>query len=291
MLTRREFWGRALAGVAASAAVAARDLRGAGRLAWSGPIGLQLYTVRDLFKKDPAGTLKQVAAVGYREVEISPGLEARTLKDDLRAAGLTAPTGHFEAPKNLEDWKKTVDQAHAYGVRYVVVGDNPHLGADVWKRRADLFNACGRLSAQAGIQFCYHNHFKEFERVDNTTGYAIMLKRCDPQLLKMEMDIFWTIYAGQDPLRYWRDYPGRFPLLHIKDIKKGVALNPNEGPKESPNPFAPVGQGRIDWHGIFAHVSEAGAEHICVEQDQCDVPPLEASKISFEYLKNLRLNG
>ena len=291
MLTRREFWERALAGVAASAAVAARDLRGAGRLAWSGPIGLELYTVRDLFKKDPAGTLKQVAAVGYREVEISPGVEARTLKDYLRAAGLTAPSGYFEAPKNLEDWKKTVDQAHAYGIRYVVVGDNPHLGADAWKRRADLFNACGRLSAQAGIQFCYHNHFKEFERVDNTTGYAIMLKRCDPQLLKMEMDIFWTIYAGQDPLPYWRDYPGRFPLLHIKDIKKGAAINPGEGPKESPNPFAAVGQGRIDWHRIFAHVSEAGAEHICVEQDQCDVPPLEAIKISFEYLKNLRLNG
>jgi sugar phosphate isomerase/epimerase len=291
MLTRREFWGRALAGVAASAAVATRDLRGAGRLAWSGPIGLELYTVRDLFTKDPAGTLKQVAAAGYREVEISPGLEARKLKADLRAAGLTAPSGYFGAPENLEEWKKTVDQAHAYGVRYAVVGDNPRINADAWKRRTDLYNECGKLSASAGIQFCYHNHFHEFEQVGGASGYDLMLKRCDPQLLKMEMDIFWVIYAGQDPLPYWRNYPGRFPLLHIKDMTKGAAINPHEGPKESPNPFAPVGQGRIDWHRIFARVSEAGAEHICVEQDQCDVPPLAAIRISFEYLKNLRLNG
>ena len=239
MLTRRELWGRALAGVAASAAVAARDLRGAGRLAWSGPIGLQLYTVRDLFKKDPAGTLKQVAAIGYREVEISPCLQARTMKDYLRAAGLTAPTGHFEAPKNLEDWKKTVDQAHAYGVRYVVVGDNPHLGADVWKRRADLFNACGRLSAQAGIQFCYHNHFKEFERVDNTTGYAIMLKRCDPQLLKMEMDISGPFMPGRIRSATGAITLDAFRCSTSRTLRKAWPSTPTKVPRRAQTPSLP----------------------------------------------------
>jgi sugar phosphate isomerase/epimerase len=291
MLTRRGFLGRALVGAAASSAVAARGVWGAGKLAWPGPIGLELYTVRELFKKDPAGTFKQVAAVGYQHVEIAPGLEPQTLNDALRAAGLTAPSGYFENPKTLEDWKKTVEEAHAYGVRYAVVGDNPRIDSETWKRRTDLYNDCGKLAAGAGIQFCYHNHFHEFERKGDASGYDLMLKRCDPQLLKMEMDIFWAIYAGQDPLAYWRNYPGRFPLLHIKDIKKGVTINPHEDPKEKVNPFAPVGQGRIDWQGIFAHVGEAGAKHIIVEQDQCDVPPLEAIKISFEYLKGLRLNG
>ena len=117
-----------------------------------------------------------------------------------------------------------------------------------------------------------------------------MLKRCDPQLLKMEMDISWSVYAGQDPLVYWRAYPGCFPLFHIKDMKKGVAINPHEDPHEKLPPFSSVGQGRIDWPGLFAHVGIAGAKHIFAEEDQCDVPPLEAIKISFDYLKGLRLN-
>jgi sugar phosphate isomerase/epimerase len=292
MLTRRDFLGRALAGAAASAAATVADVWGAGRPAWSGPIGLELFTVREMFAKDPGRTLKEVAAVGYREVEIGPGVAAPKLKEDLRAAGLTAPSGYFEAPKTVEDWKKTLELAHAYGVRYAVVGDNPRLDAEAWKRRAELYSQCGRLATQAGIQFCYHNHFREFERLEGTTGYDILLAECDPKLLKMEMDIFWIMYAGQDPLAYWRRYPGRFPLLHIKDIRKGVAINPDEDPQENgPNPFAPVGKGRIDWHRIFARVGEAGAKHIFVEQDRCNLPPLEAVKISLNYLKRLRLSA
>jgi sugar phosphate isomerase/epimerase len=172
-----------------------------------------------------------------------------------------------------------------------VVGDNPRLDIDAWKRRADLFKQCGTLSLDAGMQFCYHAHFNEFAKQGDTCGYDIMLANCDPKLLKMEMDIFWATYAGVDPLHYFQLHPGRFPLLHIKDLYKGVAVNPHEDPPENgPNPFAPVGQGKIDWVKIFAHVGEAGTEHIYVEQDRCNMPPLEAIKISFDYLKSLRLS-
>lgn len=288
MLTRRDFLG----GIAAGAVASGINAWGAGRLAWSKPIGLELYTVRQLMAQNPASTLKKVAAVGYKEVEISPYSNPKAIKQDLRAAGLTAPSGYFDVPKNLDpDWKKTVDIAHLYGLRYMVVGDNPTLDADAWRRRADLFNQCGRLSLQAGIQFCYHAHFHELAAVDHTTGYDIMLEHCDPKLLKMEMDIFWVTYAGKDPLTYWRRYPGRFPLLHIKDLTKGVTVNPDESPSSGgPNPFAPVGQGRINWRRIFAHVNQAGAKHIFVEQDRCNGSPLDAIKISFNYLKNLRLS-
>lgn len=291
MLTRRGFLERTLQGVVAGATVGVSELWGAGQLAWSKPIGLEMYTVRELFAKDPAGTLKKVAAVGYQEVEIGPGVKPADLTQDLRAAGLTAPSGYLDVPKTVEQWKKTLDQAHAYGLRYAAVGDNPHLDAETWKRRADLFNECGRLSQRAGIQFCYHNHFREFARVDNTTGYDIMLTQCDPKLLKMEMDIFWAVYAGQDPLAYFRQYPGRFPLLHIKDLKPGFATSTSDFPYDrGPNPFAPAGQGRIDWKAIFAHARQAGAQHIFVEQDRCDGSPLDAIKISYEYLRKLQLS-
>ena len=140
MLTRRNFLGSVLGGMAAGAGAGVRDLWAAGQLAWPGPIGLELYTVRELFAKDPAGTLKQVAAVGYKEVEIGPSVKPASLNPDLRAAGLTAPSGYFEVPKTVEEWKKTIALGKSYGLRYLVVGDNPRLDAEAWKRRADLFN-------------------------------------------------------------------------------------------------------------------------------------------------------
>jgi len=289
MLTRRKFLEKSIQNVAAGAVLGATDLYATERLAWTKPIGLELYTVRELFAKDPAGTLKQVAAAGYKEVEAGSGAKPGMLSAQLRAAGLTAPSGYFDEPKSIDEWKKSVDMAHSYGMRYIVVGDNPKLDVKAWKKRADFYNECGKAAQEAGLQFCYHAHFREFAETGGACGYDIMLEKCDPKLLKMEMDIFWVTYAGKDPLAYWKRYPGRFPLLHIKDLRKGIAVNHQEDPGK-PNPFVPVGQGRIDWKGIFAHVHEAGAEHIFVEQDECDTSPLEAMKISFDYLKSLRLS-
>jgi sugar phosphate isomerase/epimerase len=287
MITRRNLL-KTLGGVTALATCP--KVWSAGRLAWEKPIGLELYTVRDAFAKDPAGTLKQIASLGYREVELIAGARPGVLNPCLRAAGLTAVGGYYDPPASIDDWKKTVDLGGEYGLHYLVVGDNPRLDLDAWKRRADLFNQCGTLSLSAGIQFCYHAHYNEFARVDNTCAYDIMLARCDPKLVKMEMDIFWVTYAGVDPLHYFHLHPGRFPLLHIKDLYKDVAVNPHEDPPASgPNPFAPVGQGKIDWPLIFAHAGEAGTRHIFVEQDVCNMPPLEAIAISFSYLKKLRL--
>jgi len=289
MLTRRNFLG-VLGATAAGAALPIRDAWAAGRLAWPGPIGLELYTVRDHFAKDPAGTLKKVAAAGYKEVEIGPGTKPGALKEELRAAGLTAPSGYFGVPKTLEDWKKSVGQAHNYGLQYIVVGDNPVMDAAAWTRRAEFFNKCGEVAKKAGLQFCYHAHYHEFARTDGTTGYDIMLKNCNPDLLKMEMDIFWVTYAGADPLHYWRLYPGRFPLLHIKDLRKGVKISSQKDPiPGGPNPFAPAGQGTIDWKLIFDHVHQAGAKHIFVEQDKCNLPEYQAIRVSYEYLRHLRL--
>ncbi len=291
MLNRRQFLERTVSMASAGAALAATEAWTEKPLAWTKPIGLEMYTVREEFPKDPEGTLKKIAAIGYREVEIPTEISAETLKGYLSAAGLTAPSTYPEVPKDVESWKKTLEHVKPYGVHYVVVGDNPKLDADAWKKRADLFNKCGRLAQEAGMQFCYHAHYHEFAPVDGTSGYNIMLTQCDPRYLKMEMDIFWVTYAGQDPIAYFKKYPGRFPLLHIKDLKPGFPSSTSEFPYDNgPNPFAPVGQGRIDWATIFAHVKQAGTRHIFVEQDRCDGSPFDAIKTSFDYLKALRLN-
>lgn len=289
MVTRRGFLGM-MGGMAAAATFGIPDASAEGPLAWPGPIGLELYTVRDLFAKDPLGTLQKVAAVGYQLVEISPGIKPPAMAADLRAAHLVAPSGYFAQPKTIDEWKVSVDRAHADGLNYIVVGENPRLNADQWKRTAEFFNQCGEVSRKAAIQFCYHAHFHEYAPLGNTSGYETLLTNCEPQSLQMEMDIFWAIYAGADPVHYWKKYPGRFPLLHIKDIRKGVTIDPQQGPKSGgPNPFAPVGQGRIDWRSLFAHVEQAGAKHIYVEQDRCTLPELQAIKISYDYLRQLRL--
>ncbi len=291
MSTRRYFLGKTLGGIAAGMVAASTDLIAAEKPAWTKPIGLEIYTVREEFAKDPEGTLKKVAAVGYKEVEVSGELAPEKLRTYVHAANLTVPSGYFENPKDLEGWKPQVERGHAYGLRYIVVGDNPQIDAEAWKKRAELYSECGKLAQKAGMQFCYHAHYHEFARNGGESGYDIMLKQCDPRLLKMEMDVFWATYAGQDPLQYFQKYPGRFPLLHIKDFKPGFATSTSDFPYDNgPNPFAPAGKGRIDWKAIFAHAGQAGTQHIFVEQDRCDVSPLESIKISYDYLRNLRLS-
>ncbi|HEV2416201.1 MAG TPA: sugar phosphate isomerase/epimerase [Terriglobia bacterium] len=300
MTTRRKFLQTAITGgIAAGAATVTNltsvtELFAAGRPAWPGPIGLQIYTVRSLYAKDPLGTLKQVAGAGYKEVELAgflpPHLPVATTKGYLRQTGLHAVSGHYPLPKVADDWKKWVDRAHALGLSYTGTSNTESLTADGWKKLAALFNECGRLSKPAGVLFTYHNHIREFEHVGSTNGYTILLTECDPSVVKMEMDIFWITYSGQDPLVWFRRFPGHFPLLHIKDLKKGATVNPDAFPGPGANPFAPVGQGRIDWARVFEHVKQAGAKHIFVEQDRCDGSPIDAITESYKYLRSLRLS-
>jgi sugar phosphate isomerase/epimerase len=292
---RRDFLKKTLGAAALGAAIEDGTAMAADGLAWTKPIGLELYTVRHLFAKTPKETLKDVADAGYREVEAAVFLPMNLSEADFKRAitadGLANPSGFVDMPKTTDDWKKSVEQAHGFGWKYMVTGYTDRADADGWKRLADLFNQCGKLSQAAGIQFCYHNHIREFEKLGSTIGYDILLENCEPALMKMEMDIFWITYSGFDPLPYFKSYPGRFPLLHIKDMKKDAVGSTMKFPSDSgPNPFAAVGQGKIDWAKIFAHAGEAGAKHIFVEQDRSDVPPLEAIKISFDYLRTLRLS-
>jgi len=256
------------------------------------PIGLQLYTLRDQLDKDVAGTIQQVAKIGYKDVEIyslygkSPAEFARILKDN----GITASSGHYLLPDVETKWDKHVEDAKMLGLKYMVnaiLQPEERKSFDDYKRLTDVFNKAGETTQKAGIQFCYHNHNFEFTKYGNTTAYEYLLNTLDPKLVKFEMDCFWVTHAGEDPVAYFKKYPGRFPLLHIKDMKDKPA--PSHELDAKLGLFAPVGHGTIDWKRIFAAARRGGMQHYYVEEDYCEQPPIEAVKMSYDYLSKLQV--
>jgi sugar phosphate isomerase/epimerase len=254
------------------------------------PIGLQLYTVRDELEKDVPGTLKQVAAVGYKEVEIydlygmAPAQFTKLLKDN----GLTAVSGHYLLNVEKTEWEKKVAEAKELGLKYMVhaiLDPEERKSLDDYKRHVELFNKIAAQARKAGIQFCYHNHNFEFQKLDGVTVYDYLFKHLDPQLVQFEIDCFWVTHAGQDPVALFQKHLGRFPLLHIKDAKAGIPSATEFDAKMGE--FAEVGKGTINWKRIFAAAPQGGMKHFFVEQDYCEVPPLESIKISYEYLHHL----
>jgi len=287
MMDRRGFLGTMTA-----AAILSR------RMAWAQEhkiekVGVQLYTVRDAMKADFDGTLAKVAAIGYKEVEFA-GYFDHSPKD-VRAAvarhGLTAPSTHIDYPSLSPDtFPKVVDDSIIIGHKYIV---NPWIGdlrkePDAWKKASETFNRAGEYSQKHGIQFAYHNHWFEFEPMpDGKLPYDVLLAECDPHLVKMEMDICWITVGRQDPLKYFAKYPGRFPLVHVKDVKT-LPPFPAEGGQNFGDTvdLAPVGSGIIDWKKILAKSEQAGIKHYFVEHDK-PADPFASIKTSYEYLKNL----
>ncbi|HVH67912.1 MAG TPA: sugar phosphate isomerase/epimerase [Gemmatimonadales bacterium] len=242
-------------------------------------VGLQLYTVRDEMKKDVEATLARVAATGYTEVEFAGYFDKKPA--DIRAMldrhGLTAPSAHFGSAAP-DAWHEALDAAHVIGHRYVVIPWIPvemRTGVDGYKKIAGDFNQKAEQAHAAGLQFAYHNHDFEFTTVEGKLPYDILLAETDPKLVQMEMDLYWITKGGQDPLAYFARWPGRFPMVHVKD---------SMGPPD--NKMAAVGAGTIDWKRIFAREDQAGIKHFFVEHDQ-PANPFESIRASCEYLKKL----
>jgi sugar phosphate isomerase/epimerase len=158
-----------------------------------------------------------------------------------------------------------------------------------WKRIAETFNRVGELSRKAGIQFAYHNHHFEFSPVDGKLPFDVILESCDAALVKIELDLCWIAVAGRDPLDYFKRYPGRFPLVHVKGLGRKLPVSDSPLPIDKVLPeITDVGAGDIiDWKRIFARSKEAGIKHYFVEHD---VPksPFDSLKASYDYLKRLQ---
>jgi len=252
------------------------------------PIGLELYTVRNELEKDFAGTIKKVAAIGYKEVELYAFLNksAAEIRRALDDNGLVCPVAHYDLtlqPRLAQE----IDYAHHLGLKYMLVAwltPEERKSLDQYKRYAEFFNHAGAETKQAGIQFGYHNHNFEFKTFNGVVAFDELLRLTDPQLVKIELDCFWMTYAGRDPVEYMKRDPARYPILHIKDRKPGYGVSTDVDDK--PGPFTEVGRGIINWKPIFA-AAAPGVKHYFVEQDFCDRSPVESARISYEYLKNL----
>jgi Sugar phosphate isomerases/epimerases len=261
-------------------------------------LGVQLYTVRTVLEKDFDGTLAKVASIGFAEVEFAGYFNQtpQQVRDALKRHRLTAPSAHIDyASLTGDKWAKVIESAHTVGHTYLVnawVDESIRNQPDAWKRIADTYNSAGAASKKAGIQFAYHNHNFEFAPLKDSGGklpYDLLLESCDPALVKMELDLCWISAAGKDPLDYFRRYPGRFPLVHVKGLRKMPPATGEAVPIDRILPdITDVGHDDvIDWKRIFAQARTAGIQHYFVEHD---VPkePFDSLKASHDYLSRLQ---
>jgi sugar phosphate isomerase/epimerase len=247
------------------------------------PFGIQLYTLRSIMGRDFDGTLAQVAAIGYKEVEFA-GYYNRTpaqVREVLRKNGLTSPSSHLPLPASDDAWKKTLDDAREIGHEWAVIPylDESQRTAALFAALPDRMNHMAQMAKAAGMRLGYHNHDFEFAAAPTGGGTILdsLITRTDPSLVDFEMDVYWVTKAGSDPLALMAKYPNRFPLLHLKDA--------------SPAPerkIVDVGTGTIDFTTILRTARAHGLKHAYVEND-IPTDPLTTARVAFANLSKLSL--
>jgi sugar phosphate isomerase/epimerase len=270
-------------------------------------VGVQLFTFFGVIESDVKGTLKKIADIGYTEIESAfsklphyYGADPKGFAAMCKDAGLTWKSHHvlgapFKMPKGFkmpngpdgkpmalpahmanlrDDMQKLVDEAAEGGIPYLVCANIPTGTLDEIKESNEILNKTGEACKKAKIQLCYHNHDMEFKEVDGKVPYHLMLEGLDKHLVKMELDLAWATKAGVNVVELFKAHPGRFPLLHVKDITKDGMLEP-------------VGEGVVDFKDIFANTKVAGVQHYFVEHD---MPKDAFASITTSY-KNLRAMG
>lgn len=299
--TRREFLRNS--GSLGAAALVATTL-GSSAVAWADPMGLpvgiQLYTVRGVIEADTPGTLKQLHDIGYREVETAGfgKYSAKEFGKLIKDAGLSCPSAHLQL--NGPEYAQVFDDAHALGVTYAtsstlsaggpkkprttaaVTHGWPQLGLDGFKRLAAKMNDVGTKAKAAGLQYAYHNHDLEFQKMpDGSYGYDVLLNETDHDLVKFEIDCGWMVVGGASPVAYMKKHPGRFRMIHVKDFK----AMPQGGKRPE---GSELGAGFIDYKPIFAEGRLAGIQHAFAEQEgPYTKPEMESARIDYAYLHSM----
>ena len=298
--TRRDFMQSATA-----AAVYSSSLLRSNRLMASPfglPIGLQLYSVREMLAKDYEGTLNQIGALGYQEVETAGYFDhsPEQVKSAMSAAGLKCVSAHYPHTSLSQDFDKIVAFNKEIGVQYIICAfpgiKDPSRLKDMsyrtqirsftledYRWNADQFNKFGEKLKAVGMKFGYHNHTMEFAKQDGIVPLDEMIRLTDPDLVTFEMDCGWVIVGGANPVDYLQRFPSRISMLHVKDFKH------TEKPASvlEPPPAAELGRGTLDYRPVFEAAKKANIKHYFVEQEEFDLPPMEALKIDADYMKKL----
>ena len=250
-------------------------------------LAVQLYTVREAVAKNLEGALEQLAGLGYKSIELYGyngtffGKSLSEFKTILANTGIKVLSSHHttgiatKSKGTISDgWDKAIEDIHALGAEYMVCAylmPNERT-PEIYKSLPAMFEKAATATKAAGIQFAYHNHDFEFEKLDDTLVYDFLIKNTSADLVKMEMDLYWISKAGYDPVQYFDKYPGRFHMWHVKDMEAETKA------------ITEVGNGTIDFDRIFAARKKAGLKYWFVEQDTSKIDKFESLKISRDYL-------
>jgi sugar phosphate isomerase/epimerase len=242
-------------------------------------IGLQLYSVRDVFEKDPAGTIRQLAAMGYHQLESYErnedmfwGLTNKGFKKLMDELGFFLVSSHCDPFKNFE---KKVELAAEIGRKYLVYNwPYSPVPLDEYRKKAELFNAWGETCRKAGMQFGYHNYSSSYQVLDGVYPQDLLMERTDPSLVHHQMDIYWVARAGEDPVKWLKKYPGRYKMSHVKDGNEKQTCE--------------LGRGNIDYKSILPVAKESGMEYFFVEQEHYPrVGSMESARKNAEWLRSV----
>lgn len=245
-------------------------------------VGVNLFSLREPMGLDPVGTLTELAKIGYKIIESAPsakgnyyGLKPKEIKQVMQDLGLILASGH--AIINA-DWQKSIDEAAETGQEFLLAPMLPTKGqtVDNYKKAAETFNTMGEACKKSGVTFGFHNGIAEFEKENGQVLYDVLLDNTDAALVKMELDLGWAMVAGANPAYYFEKYTGRFPLWHIKDIKKD---------KDESIEF---GKGKIDFVAMLKNQSKSAMKYMFVEQEHLTQPAIDTMSVNFNYLQKLR---
>ena len=267
------------------------------------PLGLQLYSVREQLAKDYEGTLKQVASLGFKEVEAAGfyGHTPQQVQSSMQQAGLHCVSAHYSYDDLNPRLAETIAFNHQLGSHYIICAfpgfKDParvqgksfaervqSFTLDDYRWNAEQFNRIGAEVKKAGMQFGYHNHTMEFHRQQGVVPFDEMIRLTDPALVTFEMDAGWVTVGGGDPAAYLRRYPTRISMMHIKDFKH----TDKPASVSAPPPSAELGTGTVDFRSIFAAANQPDIKHLFVEQEEFDMPWLDALRIDADYMKNYK---
>jgi sugar phosphate isomerase/epimerase len=242
---------------------------------FKGPVGLQLYSLREQFKKDVPGTLDKVRAFGFTHVELAGtyGLKPEEFKAMLEARGLKAVAGHFPYEKFRDDVDAIAKEAKALGLEYVGCAWISHqapFDEKTARAAAAVFNKAGEALAKQGLKFYYHLHGYEFQPTADGTLFDLFMKETKPEFVGLQMDVFWAVFPGQDPVKLFEKYGNRWVMTHLKDMKKGLKTGELTGHSD-PNNDAVIGTGQIDFPPLLKAAAKAGVKWHFIEDESAAV--------------------
>ena len=319
MINRRSFFNLLGAG---AAGLYVTGCSGASEEALVERVGLGLFSIPHLLEEDFEGTMRLLADIGYKEIEIygpypfsvpaahemwagiTPqlgfsgsgyfGMEPEALRSLLDEVGLSVPSLHIDLGTLRERIDETGEAARILGAKYAGIAAIPEeerATLDDYRRLADEFNEIGRRADERGFRFLYHNHGYGLTEMEGSIPINVMLERVDPAVVSLEMDIYWTVAGGADPIEYLQNWPDHYRLMHVKDMAELVRF---EGNGDNPNewmelfPFiASVGAGVLDIAAIVGEAKASGVEHFYVERDLAP-DPMDMLQTSYDYLASLK---